>query len=76
MTSRKTPCRYWNYIKIEELLALQSGQEESERSLSNDEVRFIVVHQIDELWMKLILRELEAARELFRLDYVPESSLA
>lgn len=76
MASGKRPCLYWDYIKIEELLALQNGQEESEASLSNDEVRFIVVHQIDELWMKLILRELDTARNLFRLDYVPESSLA
>ncbi|MHC5065387.1 MAG: tryptophan 2,3-dioxygenase family protein [Planctomycetota bacterium] len=76
MAGDKKPCMYWDYIKIEELLSLQNGQQVDESGLSNDEVRFIVVHQIDELWMKLILRELEEARDLFRLDYVPESSLA
>jgi tryptophan 2,3-dioxygenase len=67
---------YWDYIKVEELLDLQSGIADDEASLSNDEVRFIVIHQIDELWFKLVLRELGSARDLFLQDYVPETSLA
>ncbi len=67
---------YWDYIKVEQLLALQTGIDGDERALGDDEVRFIVIHQIDELWFKLVLRELQRARDLFRLDYVPETSLA
>ena len=67
---------YWNYIKVEELLALQSGHAESERDLSNDEVMFITIHQIDELWFKLVLRELVSVRNLFAQTVVPEQSLA
>lgn len=67
---------YWDYIKVEELLQLQTGVADSEQGLSDDEVRFIVIHQVDELWFKLVLRELQRARDLFRLDYVPETSLA
>ena len=67
---------YWDYIKVEELLALQGGIEPDDSSLSNDEVRFIVIHQIDELWFKLALRELTAARDLFRGDHVPETALS
>jgi tryptophan 2,3-dioxygenase len=37
---------------------------------------FIVVHQIDELWFKLILRELVTVRDLFARDPVPEQALA
>jgi len=66
---------YWDYIKVEELLALQTGAGDGQ-PLSDDEVRFIVIHQIDELWFKLVLRELQRARDLFRLDHVPETSLA
>ncbi|MCA8942758.1 MAG: tryptophan 2,3-dioxygenase, partial [Planctomycetes bacterium] len=67
---------YWDYINVETLLSLQGGVEHDESQLGDDEVRFIVIHQIDELWMKLILRELETARNLFRLEFVPETSLA
>ncbi len=67
---------YWNYIKVEELLALQSGREATDENLSNDEVMFITIHQIDELWFKLVLRELVAVRDLFAQPVVPEQSLS
>jgi len=67
---------YWDYIKVEELLALQGGFDNDESKLSNDEVVFIVVHQVYELWFKLILRELETARDLFRQNPVPDMKLA
>lgn len=67
---------YWDYIRVEDLLTLQSGIDDSEQDLSNDEVRFIVIHQIDELWFKLILRELVTARDLFAKPRVPEDALA
>lgn len=67
---------YWDYIKVEELLALQGGAADSDDGLSNDEVRFIVVHQIDELWFKIVLRELESVRDLFEQTHVPETALA
>ena len=53
---------YWRYLKTEELLALQTGLNEDESGVGNDEMLFIVVHQIYELWFKLILRELTFAR--------------
>jgi tryptophan 2,3-dioxygenase len=67
---------YWDYIRVEDLLSLQGGLAGDESALSNDEVRFITIHQVDELWFKLVLRELATTRDLFRLSYVPETSLA
>ena len=67
---------YWDYIRVEQLLSLQNGVDKSESDLSNDEVRFIVIHQIDELWFKLILRELTTARDLFAQSVVPEDALS
>lgn len=67
---------YWDFLKIDTLLALQSGVSASEKELGNDEVMFIVIHQIDELWFKLLIRELAAARDLFSRNPVPEQSLA
>lgn len=72
----RTPTTYWDYIKVEELLSLQAGLSESDGDLENDEVLFITVHQIDELWFKLIIRELVSIRDLFAADHVPEQSLS
>jgi tryptophan 2,3-dioxygenase len=62
--SKPRPANYWEYIRVDDLLALQGGLERDESRLKNDEVLFIVVHQVYELWFKLVLRELRASREL------------
>ena len=67
---------YWEYIRVEDLLRLQGGVRDDEGKLSNDEVLFIVVHQVFELWFKLVLRELESARDLFHQNPVPDMALA
>lgn len=72
----RNPTTYWDYIKVEEMLSLQSGLAESDAELENDEVLFITVHQIDELWFKLIIRELVTVRDLFAAERVPEQSLS
>lgn len=76
MPADRRPTTYWDYIQVEQLLGLQAGRDGDESALSNDEVRFIVIHQVDELWMKLVLRELTSARDLFRQEHVPETALA
>ena len=67
---------YWNYIRVEELLRLQGGTSGDESKLSNDEVVFITVHQVYELWFKLVLRELVTARDIFRQKPVPDVQLS
>ena len=73
MTARRP--NYWEYIRVEELLALQGGLEGEESELSNDEVLFITVHQVYELWFKLVLRELGGMRDLLA-DRVQEEQMA
>ena len=48
---------YGTYLKVSELLSLQQGLSEA-----HDELLFIVAHQVYELWFKVVLDELEAAR--------------
>ena len=72
----RKPTAYWDYIRVEELLAHQAGLAASDADLTNDEHMFIVVHQIDELWFKLIIRELVSVRNLFAQPHVPEQALA
>ncbi len=72
----RKPTNYWDYLRLEELQKLQGGLERDDTVLTNDEVLFIVVHQVDELWFKLAIRELVSVRDLFRKVPVPEQSLA
>lgn len=67
---------YWNYIRVEELLGLQGGISGDESKLTNDEVVFITVHQVYELWFKLVLREIIRARDIFRQNPVPDVELS
>jgi tryptophan 2,3-dioxygenase len=71
-TSKPT---YWDYLKLLPLLNLQSGLETDDSRLSEDELHFIVVHQVFELWLKLVLRELRMARDQMASEWVPEKHL-
>ena len=54
---------YEKYIRTEELLALQKRPEEL---TTGDEMQFQVVHQVAELWMKLV--DFELSRAVAHLD--------
>jgi len=66
---------YWNYLKLEELLSLQNGFRATEAEVSEDEKHFIIVHQIFELWFKLILAELKMSRDKLASTFVPEETI-
>ncbi len=53
---------YSEYLKLEELLVLQSPKSEPEE---HDEMLFIVIHQVYELWFKQILHELDKVKRDF-----------
>lgn len=54
---------YGSYLKVPELLSLQQRLSEE-----HDELLFIVAHQVYELWFKVVLFELEAARDRMDAD--------
>jgi tryptophan 2,3-dioxygenase len=54
---------YGGYLHLEKLLDAQSPL-----SGEHNEMLFIVVHQVSELWMRLMLHELTAAMECVRRD--------
>lgn len=56
---------YRSYLRLPELLDLQSPLSDA-----HDELLFLTIHQASELWMKLCLHELEAARDLIATDEV------
>jgi tryptophan 2,3-dioxygenase len=56
---------YGGYLDLPTLL---SAQRPISRPEHHDELLFIIQHQTTELWLKLVLHELESARDLLRAD--------
>jgi tryptophan 2,3-dioxygenase len=56
---------YSSYLKIDELLALQQPRSEGPE---HDEMLFIVIHQVYELWFKEVLHELDRVKQLLDAD--------
>ncbi|MFD1066596.1 tryptophan 2,3-dioxygenase [Oceanobacillus locisalsi] len=67
-TDFKEKMTYTDYLSLDTLLS-------SQHRLSNhhDEMLFIIVHHVSELWMKLILHEVHAARENIRTNQLGAS---
>jgi tryptophan 2,3-dioxygenase len=64
MSNPESPAvTYGNYLKVDELLALQRP-----RSEEHDEILFIVIHQVYELWFKELLHEIDHVMDLLRQD--------
>ena len=57
---------YGDYLQLDAILSAQKPL-----SPDHNEMLFIVQHQTSELWMKLALHELRAARECVRQDQLP-----
>src|SRR5262245_39664598 len=54
---------YASYLEIDELLSLQRP-----RSDEHDEMLFIIIHQVYELWFKELLHELDRVLQLLEQD--------
>ena len=69
------PTYYWDYIKVDSLLSLQGGLEQDDSNISTEEVLFVTVHQVFELWFKLILKDLTATRDLFKAEVLTNENM-
>ena len=61
---------YSDYLKLDRLLDLQEPGRE------HDEMLFIVIHQVYELWFKEILHELDYLKDLLAADELPRAGHA
>lgn len=57
---------YADYLKLDLLLAAQQPI-----SREHDEVAFIIIHHVQELWLKLVAHEIEAAMASIRAGHLP-----
>jgi tryptophan 2,3-dioxygenase len=56
---------YSNYLKVDQLLSLQEPRSDP---VEHDELLFIIIHQVYELWFKQMLWELDAIKGQFSSD--------
>jgi len=63
--SSQAAVTYGSYLKLEELLSLQQPRSEGPE---HDEMLFIVIHQVYELWFKELLHELDHVARLLERD--------
>jgi tryptophan 2,3-dioxygenase len=65
MADTSAAVTYASYLKIEELLSLQQPRSEGPE---HDELLFIVIHQVYELWFKELLHEFDRVAALLTAD--------
>jgi tryptophan 2,3-dioxygenase len=76
MKTNYPPLYYADYLKLDQLLSAQQPKSlEYEGRLAHDEIMFIIVHQVYELWFKQILHELDSVTAIFKKDYVEEHEI-
>lgn len=63
LTMSEKPLTYTSYLKVDELLALQQPESVP---VEHDEMLFIVIHQVYELWFKQMLHELNYLCQLLQ----------
>jgi len=71
---------YGDYLQLDKLLETQVPLSRKYANETNgechDEMLFIIVHQVYELWFKQILHDLDAILETFKQTFIPESELS
>jgi tryptophan 2,3-dioxygenase len=65
VTDFRDKMSYGSYLQLDDLL---SAQKPTSDPVHHDEMLFIIQHQTSELWLKLVLHELESARALIAAD--------
>ena len=67
---------YSDYLQLENILGSQELKSAQNGRPAHDEMLFIIIHQIYELWFKQILHELDSILMIFRKKTVVESGVS
>lgn len=66
---------YGAYLKLDQLLSAQQPHSARVGNLAHDEMLFVIIHQVYELWFKQIIHELDSVREMFSGNSVDEKNI-
>lgn len=75
MKKNTHPVYYGDYLHLDKLLSAQSLQSSKYTDPAHEEMLFIVVHQVYELWFKQILHELGSIIDIFSQCEVKDEQL-
>lgn len=75
MSKSANDMTYWNYLMLDGLLSAQKPSSSVDGKEAHDEMLFIIIHQVYELWFKQIIHELDSVREMFNSNFVDESNI-
>ncbi len=75
MKKQNSPQYYHDYLKLDRILDSQHLLSKELGEEAHDEMLFIIVHQVYELWFKQILHELDSVITAFDRDTVKESHI-
>jgi tryptophan 2,3-dioxygenase len=67
---------YSDYLHLDRLLSCQTPKSAAAGAPAHDEMLFIVVHQVYELWFKEILHELDRVQAIFAGEAVDDRDIA
>ncbi|MCS7177155.1 MAG: tryptophan 2,3-dioxygenase [Candidatus Kapabacteria bacterium] len=67
---------YRDYLALDSILSAQHPRSAQHGVIAHDELLFIIVHQVYELWFKQALYELDSVIRIIGQSYVPEHEVA
>jgi len=73
--SKNPACSYPEYLQLEKLLSCQNLESVGAGRPAHDEMLFIIIHQLYELWFKQILHDLDSVMKIFSEKELDDSKL-
>lgn len=75
MNRNQGPVYYGDYLKLDQLCGSQVPLSVEDDSFCHEEMLFIIVHQVYELWFKQIIHDMKSIHKIFNQDNVSEKNL-
>ncbi len=75
MSEKYASIHYHNYLELDQILNAQNLRSKIDGNEAHDEMLFIIIHQVYELWFKEIIHDLKSVMEMFHTDNVDERSI-
>lgn len=75
MPKNSEPVYYSDYLQLEKILSAQKLESEKYGEPAHDEMLFVVIHQVYELWFKLIHHELDAVIPILSQEKIKEREM-
>jgi tryptophan 2,3-dioxygenase len=70
-----TSIHYASYLQLDKLLQAQSPRSKELGQEAHEEMLFIIIHQVYELWFKQIVHEIDSVMLMFKTNNVDEKNI-